>query len=246
MEKGVVRPALSPEDVAAREWLAERCADAGLATTMDCLGTTLSRSPDAVGVAAGGPRRLLVGSHSDTQPSGGWLDGALGVVYALEAARALREAGGAPLIDVVNFQDEEGRFGSLVGSNAFVGGPAAVNMGALSTSPEGVAPRVSLADASAARGLAELPLHTIVNHAAGGTTGATASASECVWSQCGVCVCVCVCVEGEDARSTLSAWQYRQYRGGMIAMRVLCGSVCVWCVCSVCSVWVNSVREQCA
>jgi len=31
----------------------------------------------------------LIGSHSDTQPTGGWLDGALGVIYALEVVRAL-------------------------------------------------------------------------------------------------------------------------------------------------------------
>ena len=36
---------------------------------------------------------LVLGSHSDTQPKGGWLDGALGVCYALETARALAEVG---------------------------------------------------------------------------------------------------------------------------------------------------------
>ena len=34
---------------------------------------------------------MLVGSHSDTQPQGGWLDGALGVVYGLEVVRAFAE-----------------------------------------------------------------------------------------------------------------------------------------------------------
>ena len=53
---------------------------------------------------------LLLGSHSDSQPEGGWLDGALGVIAALEVARAAQEAGGPP-ISVASFQDEEGRFG---------------------------------------------------------------------------------------------------------------------------------------
>ena len=46
-----------------------------------------------------------------------------GVIYALEAARAVAEAGLPPAIDVINFQDEEGRFGVLTASSAFVGRP---------------------------------------------------------------------------------------------------------------------------
>lgn len=63
---------------------------------------------------------MLVGSHSDSQPEGGWLDGALGVVAGLEVARAAREAGGPP-ISCVSFQDEEGRFGVLTGSDVWTG-----------------------------------------------------------------------------------------------------------------------------
>ncbi len=70
------------------------------------------------GLAAG--KSLLMGSHSDTQPEGGWLDGALGVIAALEVARASAEAGGPP-ISVVSFQDEEGRFGALTGSSIWSG-----------------------------------------------------------------------------------------------------------------------------
>ena len=62
----------------------------------------------------------MIGSHSDSQPEGGWLDGALGVVAGLEIARAAKEAGGPP-ISVVNFQDEEGRFGILTGSDVWTG-----------------------------------------------------------------------------------------------------------------------------
>jgi N-carbamoyl-L-amino-acid hydrolase len=59
---------------------------------------------------------LLLGSHSDSQPEGGWLDGALGVIAALEVARA----SDVP-VSVVSFQDEEGRFGVTTGSAVWAG-----------------------------------------------------------------------------------------------------------------------------
>jgi N-carbamoyl-L-amino-acid hydrolase len=109
--KGVRRRAFSAEDLAARDWLAGRMAEAGLTPHFDPVGNLF-------GLA--GERSLLLGSHSDTQPEGGWLDGALGVVAALEVARAAREAGGPP-ISCVSFQDEEGRFGALTGSSVWSG-----------------------------------------------------------------------------------------------------------------------------
>ena len=51
----------------------------------------------------------------------GWLDGPLGCVYALEASRALHEAGGDVGVDVVVFCDEEGHYGSFLGSKSFTG-----------------------------------------------------------------------------------------------------------------------------
>ncbi|MEM7319120.1 MAG: hydantoinase/carbamoylase family amidase, partial [Pseudomonadota bacterium] len=59
----------------------------------------------------------LLGSHSDSQPEGGWLDGALGVIAALEVARSSEVP-----VSVVSFQDEEGRFGALTGSSVWAGG----------------------------------------------------------------------------------------------------------------------------
>ncbi len=109
--KGVVRPAYTPADLAARQWLAGRFEDAGLQVAMDGMGNLFG--------LAEGPS-LLIGSHSDSQPEGGWLDGALGVVAALEVARASRDAGG-PAISVVSFQDEEGRFGVTTGSAVWSG-----------------------------------------------------------------------------------------------------------------------------
>jgi N-carbamoyl-L-amino-acid hydrolase len=109
--KGVVRPAFSEADIAARRWLADRMTEAGLRVEVDPMGNLFG--------LAEGPS-LLLGSHSDSQPEGGWLDGALGVIAALEIARASREAGG-PAISVVSFQDEEGRFGVTTGSAVWSG-----------------------------------------------------------------------------------------------------------------------------
>ncbi|MDP3960215.1 MAG: hydantoinase/carbamoylase family amidase [Pseudorhodobacter sp.] len=108
---GVIRPAYSAPDLAARDWLAGRMAEAGLSPRFDAMGNLFG--------LAEGPS-LLLGSHSDTQPTGGWLDGALGVIAALEVARAARAAGG-PAISVVSFQDEEGRFGGTTGSAVWSG-----------------------------------------------------------------------------------------------------------------------------
>lgn len=109
--KGVVRQAFSEADIAARKWLAGRMDAAGLEPHFDPLGNLF-------GLTQG--RSVLVGSHSDSQPEGGWLDGALGVIAGLEVARAAREDGG-PQISCVSFQDEEGRFGVLTGSDIWTG-----------------------------------------------------------------------------------------------------------------------------
>lgn len=109
--KGVQRRAFSSEDITAREWLATRFQDAGLTPHFDPAGSVwgLADSPS-----------LLLGSHSDTQPEGGWLDGALGVIAGLEIARASIDSGG-PAVSVVSFQDEEGRFGGTTASALWSG-----------------------------------------------------------------------------------------------------------------------------
>jgi N-carbamoyl-L-amino-acid hydrolase len=113
---GVHRPTYSPEDVAARHWVAERMAEAGLTPVIDGIGNVIGRSP------VDGPR-LLIGSHSESQNHAGWLDGALGVVYGLEVARAVHsDADGAGLaVDVVSFADEEGHYGAFTGSRSLCG-----------------------------------------------------------------------------------------------------------------------------
>src|SRR5919205_4400548 len=79
---GVHRPTFSPQDVEARHWFAERLDEAGLESRIDGIGTVIgySRAP--------GPK-LLTGSHLESQNYAGWLDGPLGVVYGLEAARVI-------------------------------------------------------------------------------------------------------------------------------------------------------------
>jgi beta-ureidopropionase / N-carbamoyl-L-amino-acid hydrolase len=115
-KSGVHRPTFSHEDIEARRWLAGRFTDAGLEASIDGIGNVFGRS------CAAGPR-LLIGSHSESQNHAGWLDGALGVIYGLEVARAFREdprtAGSA--IDVASWADEEGHFGSFLGSRSFIG-----------------------------------------------------------------------------------------------------------------------------
>ena len=109
--KGVQRPAYSEADLAARIGWRRSSSPRGLRVEMDAMGNLFG--------LAEGPS-LLLGSHSDSQPEGGWLDGALGVVAALEVARAARASGG-PAISVVSFQDEEGRFGVTTGSAVWSG-----------------------------------------------------------------------------------------------------------------------------
>ena len=99
-------------------------------------------------------RRCCSASHSDSQPTGGWLDGALGVIYGLEVARALAERTSATAhlaVDAVSRQDEESRFFGCLGSRSFVG---QVDDAALAeiTDRDGV----SLAAARAAAGLADV------------------------------------------------------------------------------------------
>src|SRR6478736_1989818 len=106
---GVHRPTYSAEDVASRQWLADKFREAGLDPAIDGIGNVIGRNP-------GASRRLLVGSHSETQPHGGWLDGALGVIYALEAARAFAadpDLAGLG-VEPVAWADEEGHYGNML------------------------------------------------------------------------------------------------------------------------------------
>jgi beta-ureidopropionase / N-carbamoyl-L-amino-acid hydrolase len=111
---GVDRVALSAEDIAARRWLVGKLAAAGLTASMDRVGNVLGRDPNA-------KKAILIGSHTDTVPKGGWLDGALGVGYALEIARSAIEANEPHQtgVDAISFEDEEGTYLPFLGSRSF-------------------------------------------------------------------------------------------------------------------------------
>ncbi len=111
---GVNRPAFSTADIESRKWLRERMDDAGLEATIDGVGNVFGRS------RANGPG-VLIGSHSDSVPNGGWLDGAMGVVYGIEIARAASEGAGCSTVDVIAFEDEEGSYLPVLGSRSFCG-----------------------------------------------------------------------------------------------------------------------------
>ena len=116
---GLDRLAWSPADLEGRRFLEQRMREAGLEV----------RTDEALNVFGHVPRSrgpwLLLGSHADSVPRGGRLDGAYGVIAALEVLRTLNESNDprAPRVEVVAFADEEGvRFGEgLLGSEALAG-----------------------------------------------------------------------------------------------------------------------------
>jgi beta-ureidopropionase / N-carbamoyl-L-amino-acid hydrolase len=118
---GICRLTLTELDRQVRDWFAARAAALGCTLTVDDMGAMFARAP---GARADVPP-IAMGSHLDTQPTGGKFDGALGVLAALEALRSLREAGYetfAP-IEVVNWTNEEGaRFApAMISSGVFAG-----------------------------------------------------------------------------------------------------------------------------
>jgi N-carbamoyl-L-amino-acid hydrolase len=120
-ERGAQRVCWGPVWHEARSFLRERLAKLGIEPEFDEAGNQYARLPGADRDAPA----LAIGSHLDSVPDGGWLDGALGVMAALGALRAWSEAGSPPPRDLllIDFADEEGaRFGrSLFGSSALAG-----------------------------------------------------------------------------------------------------------------------------
>jgi N-carbamoyl-L-amino-acid hydrolase len=117
---GAQRLAWSPVWLAAREWFQSKLDGLPVEHHYDAAGnswTTLRGDSE---------RALVLGSHLDSVPNGGWLDGCLGVLAGLEVLRGFSEDyhGRPPFtIRLVDWADEEGaRFGrSLFGSSAFAG-----------------------------------------------------------------------------------------------------------------------------
>ena len=118
---GVRRLTLTEVDKAGRQRFTEWCEALGLKVRVDAIGNMFARREGR------DPSRkpVLMGSHLDSQPSGGKFDGALGVLAGLEVMRTLHDLNiqtEAP-IELVNWTDEEGsRFGhSLMGSGVWAG-----------------------------------------------------------------------------------------------------------------------------
>src|SRR6188472_3071441 len=120
-ENGAQRVAWTEIWETARAWLREKVASTGAVEEIDEAGNqwfTLAGESD---------RALLLGGHIDSVPNGGWLDGCLNVVAAVEVLRRIAEEGTpAVTVRLVNWADEEGaRFGrSLFGSSAAAGSMA--------------------------------------------------------------------------------------------------------------------------
>jgi hydantoinase/carbamoylase family amidase len=116
---GAKRLAWSPDWLAARAWLRAKLEAIGLPITEDIAGNLWATVQGDSGTF------LIVGSHIDAVPDGGWLDGVLGLMTALETVRQLALMPTPPPVSVrfVDWADEEGaRFTrSLLGSSACAG-----------------------------------------------------------------------------------------------------------------------------
>jgi N-carbamoyl-L-amino-acid hydrolase len=118
---GICRLTLTDLDRQVRDWFKAQCEALGLSVAVDEVGNMFARRPGKNNDLP----PIAMGSHLDTQPTGGKFDGVLGVLGALEAMRTLRETGyetNAP-IEIVNWTNEEGsRFAPpMLASGVFAG-----------------------------------------------------------------------------------------------------------------------------
>jgi len=137
---GVHKPTFSEPHKLSLDWLVQKLPDAGLAAAIDGIGNVFGTS------AKPGPK-LLAGSHLESQNYAGWLDGPLGVVYALEAARVLNaDPALKGAVEVAAWCDEEGHFGSFLGSRSYVGQVTEAEIDAARDRTSGRTMREALAD----------------------------------------------------------------------------------------------------
>ena len=118
---GICRLTLTDLDRQVRDWFKAQCEALGCTVTVDEVGNMFARRPGRNQTLP----PIAMGSHLDTQPTGGKFDGVLGVLAALEALRTLVDAGyetNAP-IEIVNWTNEEGaRFAPpMLASGVFAG-----------------------------------------------------------------------------------------------------------------------------
>jgi N-carbamoyl-L-amino-acid hydrolase len=117
-DHGIYRMAFSEGDMQGRQWFREQVEAAGLEFYQDGAANLHARYQ-----WDGKRPSVMMGSHLDTVPAAGHLDGALGVLVALECLRRIKEEKLAieyPL-EALSFSDEEGRFGGMLGSQALAG-----------------------------------------------------------------------------------------------------------------------------
>ena len=118
---GVCRLTLSDADRQVRDWLVRECESAGCAVRIDEMGNIFARRSGKVNTLP----PIAIGSHLDTQPSGGKFDGIAGVLSGLEVLRTLNEAGYTTLapLELINWTNEEGsRFTPpMLASGVFAG-----------------------------------------------------------------------------------------------------------------------------
>jgi hydantoinase/carbamoylase family amidase len=114
---GAQRLAWGPVWRQARSWFNGRLAELDITPEIDAAGNSWATVPGASG------KTVIIGSHLDSVPNGGWLDGALGMMAGLEALRMFKSRTPPVTVKVVDWADEEGaRFGrSLLGSSAAAG-----------------------------------------------------------------------------------------------------------------------------
>lgn len=115
---GIYRTAFSDADMQARNWLKTRIEEAGLEVYQDGAANIHAR----LNWDEQRPS-IMTGSHIDTVPGAGHLDGALGVICGLEALRALKQNNTqlSYPVELVAFSDEEGAFNGMFGSQALTG-----------------------------------------------------------------------------------------------------------------------------
>ncbi|GLR92752.1 MULTISPECIES: Zn-dependent hydrolase [Bradyrhizobium] len=148
---GVHKPTFSEPHKLSLEWLVQKLPEANLSATIDGIGNVFGTStkPGA---------KLLAGSHLESQNYAGWLDGPLGVVYALEAARVLNtDPSLSGVVEVAAWCDEEGHFGHFLGSRSYVGQVTEADIDAARDRTSGRTMRDALAD----MGLAGRPRITV-------------------------------------------------------------------------------------
>jgi N-carbamoyl-L-amino-acid hydrolase len=128
---GICRLALSEEDRQVRAWFRQQCEAVGCTVKIDGSGNMFATRPGR----DNGLPPIAMGSHLDTQPTGGRFDGVLGVLAALEVMRTLADLDyvtHAPLM-IVNWTNEEGaRFPrAMLGSGVYAGVFSAEGAGAI-------------------------------------------------------------------------------------------------------------------